>query len=675
MVEMEMDVKSKRKMNLGENREKRRKEPDERLRESMVPCHCRRCYDIVLNSYFETKLWRYMQMDSKEGKVKNVGKAKVVEPGKNVGKDKVLETVKNVGKTKVVETPKNVGKPKVVDPGKFDGNAKLIEHSKSAVVEKSNYVELDTDVDNEVEMQLPFDPVKDVTKKKEVWRLGVFLEDLWTVYKGDVEDHMELLIRDIKGDTIQAMIMQTDIATWKPRLCEGKTYNMRNFRVAENDASYKMSPHKYRLQFVGATRVAEENIRGMPITAFNFKDFTEIQDGKYRADLLVDAIGVINSVGKFVTATQTKKGSVAFSIKDLRDNVMDCTLWDALSVEFINFYNSQSDVGRIVLILKHARVKEPQGSYPLQLTNVWNGTKLLFDDKIPEIQAFIQSLPKDVVYMSQNKEASNSTAYYTQSTHATQFNTDENFLKHARVISLADMKKLKQDTFCVTVVTTSHIRKGHKIDVPNIKYKLDVEVYDGHETTKFVFWDNTLEELIGMNAATLLEKEKKKGLGDPQDYPQIMNSIMERVFAFRVKWTPGWGGQASVSFCKDSKELVAKIQQQLPVGQSIIKENDARMEEVEEEVEEDVEEAPEVITESPQPQKFTKEDIDKFASLDEAILSTPNASVSAENDFSASSHKTPGKRGAAKNLPIETVGMETQLSSSRGRKLIKKEKI
>jgi hypothetical protein len=32
----------------------------------------------------------------------------------------------------------------------------------------------------------------------------------------------------------------------------------------------------------------------------------------------IDAIGVINSVGKFVTATQTKKGSVAFTIKDLR---------------------------------------------------------------------------------------------------------------------------------------------------------------------------------------------------------------------------------------------------------------------------------------------------------------------------------------------------------------------
>jgi hypothetical protein len=94
--------------------------------------------------------------------------------------------------------------------------------------------------------------------------------------------------------------MQTDIAKWKPKLSEGKTYNMRNFRVAENDASYKMSPHKYRLQFVGATRVAPEIIRGMPQTAFTFKDFSEIQAGKYRADLLV---GNMNIVLLFVMIT------------------------------------------------------------------------------------------------------------------------------------------------------------------------------------------------------------------------------------------------------------------------------------------------------------------------------------------------------------------------------------
>jgi hypothetical protein len=45
--------------------------------------------------------------------------------------------------------------------------------------------------DGDVQMELLFDPVKNVTKKKEVWRLDVFVEYLLTVYKGDVEDHME----------------------------------------------------------------------------------------------------------------------------------------------------------------------------------------------------------------------------------------------------------------------------------------------------------------------------------------------------------------------------------------------------------------------------------------------------------------------------------------------------
>ncbi|MCI30409.1 replication protein A 70 kDa DNA-binding subunit C-like [Trifolium medium] len=68
---------------------------------------------------------------------------------------------------------------------------------------------------------------------------------------------------------------------------------------------------------------------------------------------------------------------------------MDCTLWDSLSVQFIEFYNKLTDLGPVVLIIKHARVKEPQGNYPLQLTNVWDGTQLLFDQTIPEIKAFL----------------------------------------------------------------------------------------------------------------------------------------------------------------------------------------------------------------------------------------------------------------------------------------------
>jgi hypothetical protein len=65
-------------------------------------------------------------------------------------------------------------------------------------VDKSQLAKSDMEDDGDVQIEVPFDPVKNITKKKEVWRLGVFLEDLISVYKGDVEDHMELLLRDIK---------------------------------------------------------------------------------------------------------------------------------------------------------------------------------------------------------------------------------------------------------------------------------------------------------------------------------------------------------------------------------------------------------------------------------------------------------------------------------------------
>jgi hypothetical protein len=39
---------------------------------------------------------------------------------------------------------------------------------------------------------------------------------------------------------------------------------------------------------------------------------------------------------------------------------------------------------------------------------------------------------------------------------------------------------------------------------------------------------------------------RQLSLGDPQGYPLCLDDIMERKFAFRLKWQTSWGGQASV---------------------------------------------------------------------------------------------------------------------------------
>jgi hypothetical protein len=106
-------------------------------------------------------------------------------------------------------------------------------------------------------------------------------------------------------------------------------------------------------------------------------------------------------------------------------------------------------------------------------------------------------------------------------------------------------------------------------------------------------------------------------------------------------------------------------------------------------------------------QHFTTSDIEKFAALDDAMLSTvsqpttcillfhaasmifiqfnvsthseslisqPNSSASADTDTTASNQKTPGKRNASKHTQIDASNLDSQFSSTRAGKLIKKEK-
>ncbi|KAK2389853.1 hypothetical protein QL285_063415 [Trifolium repens] len=56
--------------------------------------------------------------------------------------------------------------------------------------------------------------------------------------------------------------------------------------------------------------------------------------------------------------------------------------------------------------------------------------------------------------------------------------------------------------------------------------------------------------------------------------------------------------------------------------------------------------------------------------LDNAILSTPNVSASAENDISSSSQKTPAtRRSAGKEKPTDNLNLDSQFSSTRSGKL------
>jgi hypothetical protein len=56
-------------------------------------------------------------------------------------------------------------------------------------------------------MATTYHAVKDVTNKKQTWRLAVMVDDLWTIFKGEDEDHAEMLLRDVNVSIFHTFIV------------------------------------------------------------------------------------------------------------------------------------------------------------------------------------------------------------------------------------------------------------------------------------------------------------------------------------------------------------------------------------------------------------------------------------------------------------------------------------
>jgi hypothetical protein len=76
------------------------------------------------------------------------------------------------------------------------------------------------------------------------------------------------------------------------------------------------------------------------------------------------------------------------------------------------------------------------------------------------------------------------------------------------MIQLSSMDTLPTSTLFYNVILFLYF-KSHSLTMHHYIYKLDVEVHDGDETGIFIFWDNTLDELLGVTAAALLADQTK----------------------------------------------------------------------------------------------------------------------------------------------------------------------
>ncbi|XP_039684531.1 uncharacterized protein [Medicago truncatula] len=256
---------------------------------------------------------------------------------------------------------------------------------------------METPIHQVLKMERPKEFIAAITDQKDLWKLSVRVKDKWTVVK-DGKEHLELLIVDAKGHDIQVLIPTAYKSVYDKTLEVNSTYTLTNFHVVKNDVLFKVSDHKYKLIWTGGTTAVDVNLNDISNTHIKYKPFAEIVSSKWRPDLLVNVIGVVQDMG-YCQLNEGKKLQVNFTMKDISDIVLNCTLWEEYAPKFVQYNSDRKEAGLVIVLLKYCKIKE-EGRYPLSVSNTYSFTKLFINDDMPEINMFRESLPKDDQTMS-----------------------------------------------------------------------------------------------------------------------------------------------------------------------------------------------------------------------------------------------------------------------------------
>jgi hypothetical protein len=56
-------------------------------------------------------------------------------------------------------------------------------------------------------MERSYHAIKDINNKREIWKLAVIVDELWSTFKGDKEDTLEMLLRDINVSILKVLFI------------------------------------------------------------------------------------------------------------------------------------------------------------------------------------------------------------------------------------------------------------------------------------------------------------------------------------------------------------------------------------------------------------------------------------------------------------------------------------
>ncbi|KAH1241605.1 hypothetical protein GmHk_07G019154 [Glycine max] len=276
----------------------------------------------------------------------------------------------------------------------------------------------------------------------------------------------------------------------------------------------------------------------------------------------VDVIGVVEEV---VFRQVSGKGRrVVFKLKDLSQQLLSCTSWDDYCLQFLKFLDDYEGDGPITVLLSHCRIKEAQGSYPASISNSFKASKLIINQPVMEIQEFNERLAELGIEARSGFKSHGEGS--TQLSGSIQLSSKEALFGKAKAKSIANINTISEEIVCVTIGTitrivldnhswcyTTCIQCHKKSDAEMapftcacgkynkevvLRYRLEVMINQGNESTKFLLWDRECSELIGQSTDVVNKHKIEDGDVDLNASPQALDKLLGYELAFKIKVQP-----------------------------------------------------------------------------------------------------------------------------------------
>ncbi|TKY55640.1 Replication protein A 70 kDa DNA-binding subunit C [Spatholobus suberectus] len=155
-----------------------------------------------------------------------------------------------------------------------------------------------------------FDKVKNIYPGKQTWRFKVRVIPVWNmclISDPDKPFAMDMVLIDVEGSKIQAMIRKSML--WKFNDCvkEGDVYAMTFFAMVANTGSYRATRHEYKLLFHAKTTVIPCDDITIPMNGFSLMNSMEVKETNGACDYLVDVMGVLTVISAEIVSLKDGK--------------------------------------------------------------------------------------------------------------------------------------------------------------------------------------------------------------------------------------------------------------------------------------------------------------------------------------------------------------------------------